>query len=274
MFILAFACDFSAVGQELIWEFETGNAVSSSPAIGADGTVYVGSTDRKVYALDGRTGAKRWDFKTGGWVTSSPAIGADGTVYVGSGDNKVYALDGKTGAKRWEFETGDVVYSSPAIGADGTVYVGSYDYYVYALDGKTGANRWEFETGDQVSSSPAIGADGTVYVGSHDYYVYALKSSSSGPADSPWPMFGQNAQRTSRAKPKLTSPTIQINQPNPTQITISFKDLSTGTYSLQSSVNLLSWQSIANDISQTDNVELTIESAEEKTFYRLKLNED
>ena len=34
-----------------LWEFETGNGVSSSPAIGPDGTVYVGSVDKKLYAI-------------------------------------------------------------------------------------------------------------------------------------------------------------------------------------------------------------------------------
>ena len=34
-----------------IWEFETGDGVSSSPAIGSDGTVYVGSEDNKLYAI-------------------------------------------------------------------------------------------------------------------------------------------------------------------------------------------------------------------------------
>jgi len=37
--------------------------VYSSPAIGSDGTVYVGSTNAKVYALDGKTGAKKWEFE-------------------------------------------------------------------------------------------------------------------------------------------------------------------------------------------------------------------
>ena len=50
-----------------------------------------------VFALDGKTGAKKWEFKTGGKVDSSPAIGADGTVYVGSADGKVYAI--KTDSK-------------------------------------------------------------------------------------------------------------------------------------------------------------------------------
>jgi hypothetical protein len=34
-----------------IWEFETGGIVVSSPAIGSDGTVYVGSQDNKLYAI-------------------------------------------------------------------------------------------------------------------------------------------------------------------------------------------------------------------------------
>ena len=46
----------SALGQELkpgdvIWEFETGDMVQSSPAIGSDGTIYVGSDDYSLYAI-------------------------------------------------------------------------------------------------------------------------------------------------------------------------------------------------------------------------------
>ena len=35
----------------VLWEFETGGFVDSSPAIGSDGTVYVGSIDKKLYAI-------------------------------------------------------------------------------------------------------------------------------------------------------------------------------------------------------------------------------
>ncbi len=38
----------------VLWEFKTGDSeygVSSSPAIGSDGTVYVGSGDNKLYAI-------------------------------------------------------------------------------------------------------------------------------------------------------------------------------------------------------------------------------
>ena len=180
------------------WEFITGGRVQRSPSIGSDGTVYVGSFDNIIYALNGKTGVKKWAFEAGDMLESSPAIGSDGIVYVGSADKNVYALDGHTGVKLWEFMSGGKVISSPAVGSDGTVYVGSVDKKVYALDGKTGAKQWEFVTGNSIKlSSPTIGSDGTVYIGSHDNKVYAIQGSS-GPANSTWPMFGQNPQHTSR----------------------------------------------------------------------------
>ena len=75
-----------------LWEFETGERVTSAPAIGPDGTVYVGSWDNKLYAINGKSGVKLWEFETGERVTSTPAIGSDGTVYVGSLDHKLYAF--------------------------------------------------------------------------------------------------------------------------------------------------------------------------------------
>ena len=160
------------------WSFTAGGEVFSSPAIGHDGTVYVGSWDRKLYALKGSTGALLWSNSTGNWITSSPAIGHDGTVYVGSLDSKVYAFNGLTGALIWSYTTGgSIYYSSPAIGQDGTVYVGSNDCKLYALNGSTGALIWSYTTGNMVSSSPALGRDGNVFVGSWDSVVYALHGS-------------------------------------------------------------------------------------------------
>ena len=53
--------------------------------------------DKKLYAINGKTGVKLWEFETGGFVSSSPAIGSDGTVYIGSSDKKLYAI--KTDSK-------------------------------------------------------------------------------------------------------------------------------------------------------------------------------
>ena len=79
------------------------------------------------------------------------------------------------------------------------------DKKLYAINGKSGVKLWEFKTGESrfgVFSSPAIGSDGTVYVGSMDNKLYAIKTDSKGLAKSPWPMRGQNAQRTGRVMKK------------------------------------------------------------------------
>ncbi len=160
----------------LKWKFQTGGKIfGSSPVIGSDGTVYIGSGDDYLYALN-PDGSLRWRFKTGDWISSSPVIGADGTVYVGSLDDYLYALN-PDGSLKWKFKTGGWInYSSPAIGSDGTVYVGSDDQYLYALN-PDGSLKWKLKTGDwhRISSSPAIGSDGTVYVGSEDGCLYAIK---------------------------------------------------------------------------------------------------
>ena len=91
---------------------------SSSPAIGADGSIYVGSYDDKVYALT-PSGVFKWSYLTGSSVQqSSPAIGADGSIYVGSDDGNVYALT-SSGAFKWSYLTGSYVPSSPATAASG-----------------------------------------------------------------------------------------------------------------------------------------------------------
>ena len=73
------------------WSFVTGDEVDSSPAVSPDGaSIFVGSYDNKVYALNAATGAQRWAFATGGYVVSSPAVSPDGaSIFVGSNDNKV-----------------------------------------------------------------------------------------------------------------------------------------------------------------------------------------
>ncbi|WP_159433091.1 outer membrane protein assembly factor BamB family protein [Thiohalospira halophila] len=168
------SADAEGAQDTIKWEYSTGDLVWSSPAVGPDGTVYVGSDDDHVYALNPDDGSEKWSFGTGGAVRSSPAIGADGTIYIGSYDNKVYALDPDTGDKEWSFETDNSVLASPAVSADGTVYIGSTDHHLYALDPESGDVEWKVETGDPIFSSPTQGADGTIYVGSDDGHLYAL----------------------------------------------------------------------------------------------------
>lgn len=154
------------------WTYATGGSIYASPALAADGTVYVGSGDGKLYAINSNTGILRWVYDTGRWIMSSPAIAPDGTVYVGNIQGQVYAIN-YNGTLKWTFSTGDWIESSPALAPDGTIYIGSWDKKLYALN-PYGTLKWVYLTTGRISSSPAIGADGTIYVGSLDKYLYAV----------------------------------------------------------------------------------------------------
>jgi outer membrane protein assembly factor BamB len=156
------------------WEYPTGSAAHSSPALGTNGLLYVGG-GASLHALDARTGTGRWSHLIGdGEVDASPALGADGTVYVVSQGGTFCALDGTTGSRKWQARIGGRAVSSPAVGPDGTVYIGSEDKCTYAFDGPMGTQKWKCLTEGAIWSSPAIGPDGTVFVGSYDRRVYAL----------------------------------------------------------------------------------------------------
>lgn len=83
---------FSPNGQ-LLWNFTT-NECFSSPAIGEDGTLYAGSFDGKLYAINAN-GNVKWSYGIGEEIpfkaVRSPAIGIDGTIYVAAG-SKLYAI--------------------------------------------------------------------------------------------------------------------------------------------------------------------------------------
>src|ERR1019366_5683255 len=157
------------------WTATTRGAVESSPAV-ANGVVYVGSGDDKVYAFNTATGQLIWSAAIGApaaEVASSPAV-ANGVVYVGAGDGKLYAFNAATGQPTWSAATGQPIYSSPAV-ANGVVYVGSGNK-LYALNAATGQSIWSAPTnGYSVASSPAV-ANGVVYVGSGDDKLYAFNA--------------------------------------------------------------------------------------------------
>ena len=90
--VYAFDPPPSGSGQATLrWKVSTG-LVIASPAVGGDGTVFVGSSDGNFYAIDSRTGTVRWSYAVGSAVNSSPAIGSDGSVYFAADDGNLYAL--------------------------------------------------------------------------------------------------------------------------------------------------------------------------------------
>ena len=176
--VLAFGISIAltAVADESVpgtvkWNYATGDLVFSSPAVGLDGTVYIGSDDGYLYAVNS-DGTRKWRYSTGTReVRSSPAIGPEGTIYVGTWNENVVAVK-PDGTLKWEYPVG-YAFCSPAVGSDGTVYIGSQSAFLYAFS-SDGTLKWQCPTTGMLISSPAIGPDGTIYVGSTDDNLYAI----------------------------------------------------------------------------------------------------
>jgi outer membrane protein assembly factor BamB len=133
----------------------------------ADGLVYVGNFDRKLYAFDQSSGEERWSFEGEEVFWSSPAV-SEGVIYAGNA-RTVYALDAKTGEQLWSFDGESRSISEPLL-SDGVVYVSDSSHelprgprHLYALDARSGKEVWTFESISTFLPAPALG-NGVIYV--------------------------------------------------------------------------------------------------------------
>ena len=182
-----FACDNGflykldrATGKQ-VWRYDLGDAdvprvlphpsvfdwdwQGATPVI-ADGTVYVGSGEGSLHAVDAGSGERRWRFATNGKIRNAAAVDGERVVF-GSADHFVYALDRKTGAERWRHDTRADVNATPLIDG-GRIYIGNRGAGLYALDAASGTEIWRlYFWGSWVESTPVI-AEGVLYIGSSD----------------------------------------------------------------------------------------------------------
>jgi outer membrane protein assembly factor BamB len=151
--------------------FETEQFLATPELV--DGTVYAGSTDGYLYAVEAQDGTDLWRHGIGGAIESAVAVG-DGTVYAST--DALHAVDAETGAGRWEFDPASRISGSPAV-ADGTVFVGTSQGRLYAVDADSGSGEVVFDSNDEYGvarlASPTV-ADGAVFVGSDTGRIHAV----------------------------------------------------------------------------------------------------
>ncbi len=158
---------------KLKWSFQAKDSIESSAAI-AGGTVYVGSMDASLYAVDLTTGKLRWRYSTAGPVQESSPCVHNGVVYVGDLEGVFHAVDAATGKVRWTFKAQADIKSSPNY-YGGRIYFGSYDQNLYCLSADTGALMWKFATEGPVHCTPAIDRE-NVYISGCDETFRAINA--------------------------------------------------------------------------------------------------
>jgi len=196
---------FNPAGQ-LDWNYPLSGCPCSSPTIGPDGTVYVGTTAGNFYAVN-PDGSLKWALTAGSGVPSDLALAPDGAIYVAS-DYVLYGI-GPDGSREWDFAEVPGVQGAPSIGADGTIHVASEEPSLYAFN-PDGSVKWSLSTGDSPPSPPVIGADGTIYFASGDGKLFSIGEAPSGtPIPVPEPRFTLRINQTTW-EPGRDFSTIQV----------------------------------------------------------------
>jgi len=189
--------DWGFVGENprRFWAFETGGAVSGSPAVADDGTLYIELfrnagdpgilwNDYYLHALT-PAGDVLWTFNTGS--STPPAMGSDGLLYF-SNDSYLYAYDPAVPVTQFTYPA-KWGMSTPALGPGPTVYVNTKEWEVYAIDMAADDQvLWSYTLKEMIgydynvaNSPPAVGTDGTVYSGFQDGSFLALNGADGTP---------------------------------------------------------------------------------------------
>jgi outer membrane protein assembly factor BamB len=211
---------------------KTSDYPNGSPAIGDDGTIYVGATfaasDNRVLAFSAE-GVTAWETQlgeVGKLDQGGVVIDAEGTVIIslkrseGQSNGGIIALNPGDGSVKWQYGIPEDVSGTAAIDQAGNIHFGtqSGNYYVVkstgnaaelvvkrdiaAMIAESGNTGWSAETG-RIWSSPTIGDDGVIYIGvtntadnTKSALVALTDAGITGIANTAWPMRGQNRKHT------------------------------------------------------------------------------
>jgi len=165
------------------WRYSTSGSSNnySFPALGLDGTIYVGGyvSGKNILLAINPNGTLKWTYSSLNVTLNRSAVAVtNNRIYVSATpDYSSYylvALD-TNAIEQWRYLTDSRVSTTPTVGTDGTIYFGTYNGYVYALN-PNGTLKWSYNTGNTIiGSAPVIGSDGTIYIGNAgDNYLYAF----------------------------------------------------------------------------------------------------
>lgn len=90
--LMKFDFNTSTKSGQIIWQTTSSGIFKTSPVIGYDGTVYLGSSDWSVYAFNGTDGSIKWTKKLDSPISTTATINEFGILYIGTESGKMYAI--------------------------------------------------------------------------------------------------------------------------------------------------------------------------------------
>ncbi len=148
---------------------------SSSPVVAQDGTIYIGTFTKKLYAINPDCSIK-WFFE--GDTNSAfltPVIGDDNIIYASNGE-KIYAIN-PDGSKKWEFKpelSFAFNFKSDLVLYQNILWVGGV-YTTFAINSNDGSVKCKFTSeGSSSSSDSSVMSIPSIY--NNNVYVADLNS--------------------------------------------------------------------------------------------------
>jgi outer membrane protein assembly factor BamB len=150
------------------WSAWGGTNYYSTPSIGVDGAIYVGSESNALYAIN-PDGSTRWTAPTTAGVRVAPALTSDGGVYFGTLDGSFQA-HAPDGSLVWQFSAGGPIQSSPLVLTSSNIVFGTDSGVLWCLRGTVAlaSSAWPMfqrdpqHSGRMRSSPPVPGAPNQV----------------------------------------------------------------------------------------------------------------
>lgn len=151
------------------WSFAAQDAVTTTP-ICANDTLYFGSADGNMYAIDFARRRLKWNVKTGGAIHCRPTIHKD-AIYFGNDDRQIYAVD-LNGKPLWRKQLTGKVIASPTVIGENICFVSvAGEVMSISPQGKT---MWRMYVPGTISTSPVKVGD-FIAIASNNGFVYFVK---------------------------------------------------------------------------------------------------
>ena len=158
---------FDAATGDRAWpavDVQASSTAGSSPVAGG-GSVYVGSADRRIRALDAADGAERWATLALSVFSPATSLALDGaSVYAADIGGGLYRLDATDGQRRWSFHLNDVVFRSSPVVSGSSVLLGMGDGRLVAVDVSSGHLVWESAASPGLIGTIALSPEAVIAV--------------------------------------------------------------------------------------------------------------
>lgn len=162
------SCIFVAAMNHKVYKFDAGTgkqldvsddlngSIVGTPAVGPDGTLYVGTFGNELIALDSNTLSVIWRKPTQNWVWAGPALD-NGTLYFGDLSGYLYAFNATDGTQLWRIQPKNTIVDTPVISGD-KIYITTESDTLYII-GTDGKSTDSVVVGGIIYSAPELTSD-------------------------------------------------------------------------------------------------------------------